>query len=132
MDEWLDFIAGDTRPHTLAVIRAQVLAWGRFAKDAKSAPPINILGFSTPGQFRRALVARLLNEAARHFKGSAWARAGKLAEAIRVFEVRRWPKYRRELVAPDCLGAVDRLLFDVFRLSERLPRTQRGLFNLID
>ncbi len=58
-----------------------------------------------------------------------WAVAERLEAAIKRFESRVWPQLRAGIVRQ--LGPVDAALHRAFLTGERIPRTQRRLYDLL-
>ena len=56
-----------------------------------------------------------------------WVTAGRLEAAIKRFECRMWPRLRAGIVRQ--LGPVDAALHRAFLTGERIPRTQRRLYD---
>lgn len=58
-----------------------------------------------------------------------WVTAGRLEAAIKRFESRVWPRLRAGIVRQ--LGPVDAALHRAFLTGERIPKTQRRLYDLL-
>jgi hypothetical protein len=87
--------------------RAQAFQYGRFSKSVRNA-------------YLRA-AADALGEP------DWWRRAVRLADQVRLFNARRWPRWRHLLMAPDDATAVEQSLFLAARAGARLPTTAQGL-----
>ena len=72
----------------------------------------------------------LLNVALAKIPGkSTWARCSQLAQRIRQFETRRWPRIRFMAEPPARFNELDQCLFHAFKLGIKMPDTAQGLVN---
>jgi len=60
--------------------------------------------------------------------GGPWCTAGLLAASIKRFENRMLQLYRRGLAEP---SPVDQALIDAFATGQRIPKTQRKLYDIL-
>jgi hypothetical protein len=104
----LAFLAGDRSAETLDALAAGMRA---MLRGEVAAP--------TVGQFRRALRDELLRRAGELIEApTPGARAEALEERARLFELRRWPRWRHFKVAPPRADPVDVLLFEARQYGE--------------
>ena len=114
---------GDTAPEILAWISESMRR--HLAGDDLEAA-FRLDRASRLRQRNRALLAAA---AALDDGSGPWATAGRLAAAIRRHEARVWPLLRRDPLM--ALPPIDAALRRAFDTGQRLPRTQRKIYELL-
>lgn len=74
---------------------------------------------------------QLLRLAATHLEGNPWSKASELFDLSRKFELRKWPAWNRLQEAPSHASEIEALLFQCFRLDERMPSTPQTFYNIL-
>ena len=121
------FLAGDTSDETLAEVRARIHAW--LTDDPRGPSLERRLALGTRRSARLARRDAILRAAAATIPGSPWSRATGLAQAVRAFEARRWPRWRI-IGVPESAAPIDRLLFAA-RSLDSIPSTPRQLHTIL-
>jgi hypothetical protein len=119
-------MSGADDPQTLEEIRARIERW---LTDDKGPDLARTLGLGCRSFARRNRRDALLRRAADALPGTPWGRAVALAECVRAFEIRRWPRWRITGV-PEHATEIDRLLYSA-RLIDTIPATARQLFSIL-
>jgi hypothetical protein len=87
---------------------------------------------ASPAGVRRIQRNRLLRQAAELIQADTpWQRAGKLLEAVRLFDLRKWPAWYRLDTAPPHATDLERVLFDLLKMEIDLPGTQRQYHHIL-
>jgi hypothetical protein len=120
------FMSGADDRETLAEVRGRIEKWLR---DDRGPSLERTLGLGCRSLARTARRNALLRRAADTLEGTPWARAVALAEAVRAFEIRRWPRWRVSGI-PAHASEIDRLLYSA-RSIDTIPSTARQLFSIL-
>lgn len=62
---------------------------------------------------------------------STWARAGRLSNRLAHFEFAIWPRYADKPTSAPPAGGVNHHLVRAWRTGQRIPRSQRALFEIL-
>jgi len=116
-------VSGDTSSDVLEWIRAGM---ARYLKDGSLD---GALGLDRASALRERNAALTQAATLLEIGDSPWAVAGRLAGAIRRFETRVLPRMRRGDQVD--LSPLDECIARVFATRQRIPRTQRKLYELV-
>jgi hypothetical protein len=109
---------GDEGPDTLTALRAAMI--GYYLQEGDKPLPLHrCLGTGGARVTRAALRRHHLLRAAATLPGpTSWARCKQLAEACRIFEVRRYPTWRRMDSPPGHASELDRVLWSARQFGQ--------------
>lgn len=128
------FAAGTCTADELSVLRTQT---GQYLNGRHSTLDAALGLKGRPGQ-RRILSRTVQDErdtwliqAAGEIGGTNWRRAGKLMDAIAVFDDICWPTWSADDNPPADTGAMRVALFRAFKISEEIPRGREQLAKIL-
>ena len=109
---FIRFLLGDESATTLEAIRAQAMRWVMQAGEDRPIHLNRMLGLGGPRLVRAELRHHHLGQAMGLMPGpTSWRQRVQLAEAVRTFEARRWPTWRKLDAPPPHASTVDQILW---------------------